>query len=187
MSGARLRDRILKKNTLGGARLILAADPDGLLLEATIHEALRERRFEVVTFEDPVAFRFDYESRFRSRQDRGEDGSPEIVVRIESSDLSTFPHDLLQTGRPISFGLSDLFPALNYPIVAALDRSDLDALAHRSGTSRPSSEPTRPRILRCGTFSISRPNSSRIRPTCCACCCADTIEGSVYRASLTTA
>ena len=131
------RDRILKKFTPGGAHLTLAVDPDGLLLEAALHEALRERRFEVVTFEDPVAFRFDYESRFRSRHKQGEDGDPEVVVRTASWDLSTLPHDLLQTGRPISFGLSDLFPNLNYPIIAALDRSDLDALHHAQQRHKP--------------------------------------------------
>ena len=125
------RDRILKELTPGTGCLTLAADPDGLLLEAALHETLRGRGFEVVTFEDSVAFRFDYESRFRSRLDRREDSCPEVVVRIASRDLSTFPYDLLQTGRPISFGLTDLFPNLSYPIVAALDRSEIDAL-HRA-------------------------------------------------------
>ena len=60
------RDRILTALTPGVARLTLAADPDGLLLEAALLEAIRERGFDVVTYEDPVAFRFDYESRFRS-------------------------------------------------------------------------------------------------------------------------
>ena len=64
------RDRILKALTPGVARLTLAADPDGLLLEATLLEAIRERGFEIVTFEDSIAFRFDYESRLRSRTRR---------------------------------------------------------------------------------------------------------------------
>ena len=125
------RDRILKAFTPGVARLTLAVDPDGLLLEEGLHEALRGRGFEIVTFEDPVAFRFDYESRFRSRWDRGVGAGPEVVVRTEREDLSALPHDLLQTGRRLSFGLGELFPALSHPVVAALDRSDLDAL-HRA-------------------------------------------------------
>lgn len=126
--GARLARRYSAIIHAGIGHLTLAADPDGLLPEAALHEAIHGRGFEIVTFKDPVAFRFDYESRFRSRQDRGEGGTPEVVVRIASMDLSTLPHDLLQTGRPISFGLSDLFPDLSYPIVAAIDRSELDAL-----------------------------------------------------------
>ena len=50
------RDRILKALTPGAARLTLAADPDGLLLEAALLEAIRKRGFEIVTFEDPAAF-----------------------------------------------------------------------------------------------------------------------------------
>ncbi|WP_218915777.1 hypothetical protein [Spirochaeta thermophila] len=38
------------------------------------------------------------------------------------------PYDLLQAGRKLSFSVSDLFPNLSYPMVAALDRADLDAL-----------------------------------------------------------
>ena len=61
------RDRIPKALTPGVARLAVAAGPDGLLLEAPLLEAVRERGFEIVTFEEPVAFHFDCESRFRSR------------------------------------------------------------------------------------------------------------------------
>ena len=125
------RDSILQEFTPGVARLTLAADPDGLLLEAALHETLRGRGFEIVTFEDPVAFRFDYESRFRSRWDRGDGAGPEVVVRTERQDLSTLPHDLQQTGRRLSFGLGDLFPDFSHSVVAALDRSHLDAL-HRA-------------------------------------------------------
>ena len=131
------RDRILQAFTPGIARVTLAADPDGLLLEAELHEAIRERGFEILAFEDPVAFRFDYESRFRSRWDRGDGAGPEVVVRTERRDLSALPYDLLQTGRRLSFGLGDLFPALSHPVVATLDRSDLDALHRAQERHRP--------------------------------------------------
>ena len=131
------RDRILKALTPGVARLTVAADPDGLLLEAAIFDAIRERGFEIVTFEDPVAFRFDYESRFRSRWDRGEGAGLELVVRTDSRDLAALPCDLLQAGRRLSFGLDDLFPAFSHPVVASLDRSDLDALYRAQERHRP--------------------------------------------------
>ena len=131
------RDRILKALTPGVARLTLAADPDGLLLEVTLFDAIRERGFEIVTFEDPVVFRFDYESRFRSRWDRGEGAGLEVVVRTEGHDPAALPYDLVQAGRRLSFGLGDLFPALSYPVVASLDRSDLDALHRAQERHRP--------------------------------------------------
>ena len=159
------RDRILKALTPGVARLTLAADPDGLLLEATLLEAIRERGFEIVTFEDPVVFRFDYESRFRSRWDRGEGAGLELVVRTGSSDPAALPHDLLHAGRRLSFGLDDLFPAFSYPVVASLDRSDLDALHRAQERHRPDrmgDDATRDFVLRhvfdCAPELVRRPS-----------------------------
>ena len=122
------REQVLNEFTPGVARLTLAADPDGLLLEETFLGAIRERGFELITFEDHAAFRFAYESRFRSLWDLGAATDLEIVLRIDSHDLSTLPYDLLQAGRQLSFGLGELFPGLSYPVVASLDRSNLDAL-----------------------------------------------------------
>jgi GNAT superfamily N-acetyltransferase len=122
------RDKILSEFTPQVARLTLVADPDGLFLEEGVLEGIRERGFELIPFEDPVAFRFAYESKFRSRWDRGEETDLEVVLRLPSSDLDALPYDLLQAGRKLSFNLGDLFPNLSYPVVAALDRADLDAL-----------------------------------------------------------
>ena len=125
------RDRILKEFTPKIAPLTLVADPDGLLLEETLLEAIRDRGFEILPFEDSVALRFAYESRFRSRWDRGETADLVIVVQTESHELATLPHDLLRTGRQLSFGLAELFPGLSYPVVASLDDGHLAAL-HRA-------------------------------------------------------
>jgi len=121
------RDQILREFTPRVAPLTLVADPDELLLEEGVLQGIRERGFELIPFEDPVVFRYAYESRFRSRWDRGEE-TDLVVLRTASHDLSTLPYDLLQAGRKLSFSLSDIFPNLSYPVVATLDRTDLDAL-----------------------------------------------------------
>ena len=125
------RHRILKEFTPKIAPLTLVADPDGLLLEETLLEAIRERGFEILPFDDSVAFRFAYESRFRSRWDRGAAADLVVVVRAESHQLATFPYDLLRAGRQLSFGLGELLPGLSYPVVASLDRGHLATL-HRA-------------------------------------------------------
>jgi len=122
------RDQILKEFTPKVARLTLVADPDGLLLEEGILHGIRERGFELIPFEDHVAFRYAYELKFRSRWGCGKQTNLVVVIRSPSSDLDSLPYDLLQVGRRLSFNLGDLFPNLSYPVVAALDRSDLDAL-----------------------------------------------------------
>jgi hypothetical protein len=122
------RDQILKAFTPHVARLTLVSDPDGLLLEESILEGIRERGFELIQFEDHIAFRYAYESKFRSRWDRGEQTDIDVVLLSLESDISGLPFDLLQAGRKLSFSLGDIFPNLSYPVVAALDRGDLDAL-----------------------------------------------------------
>ena len=122
------RDQILREFTPQVARLTIVADPDGLLLEEGILEGIRQRGFDLIPFDDHIAFRYAYESKFRSRWDRGEQTDLVVVLRSSDSDLSALPFDLLQAGRRLSFNLGDIFPHLSYPVVAALDRSDLDAL-----------------------------------------------------------
>lgn len=122
------RDLILKEFAPKIARLTLVADPDGLLLEEGILEGIRERGFELIPFEDRIAFRYVYEWKFRSRWDRGQQTDLVVVLRSQSSDIRSFPYDLLLVGRRLSFSLGEIFPNLSYPVVTALDRGDLSAL-----------------------------------------------------------
>ena len=122
------RDQILCEFTPRVHRLTLVADPDGLLLEEGVLEGIRDRGFELIPFEDHVAFRYAYESKFRSRWDRGEHTDLVVVLHSGFKELSSLPYDLLQTGRKLSFTLGELFPNLSYPVITTLDRGDLDSL-----------------------------------------------------------
>ncbi len=122
------RDHILLEFAPKIARLTLVADPDSLLLEEGIMDSIRQRGFEVMPFEDPVTFRYVYESGFRSRWERG--AGPDLIVtlRSETTDLGSLPYDLFYAGRRLSFRLADIFPHLSCPVVDCLDRADLDDL-----------------------------------------------------------
>jgi len=122
------RDQILREFTPKVARLTVVADPDGLLLEEGILAGIRERGFELIPFEDHVAFRYAYETKFRSRWDRGEQADLAVVLCSGAGNLGSLPYDLLQAGRRLYFNLGEIFPNLSYPVVTALDRGDLDAL-----------------------------------------------------------
>ena len=122
------RDQILREFTPNAARLTLVADPDGLLLEEGVLAGIGERGFELITFEDHVAFRYAYESKFRSRWDQGEPTDLVVVLRSAADELACLPYDLLQAGRQLSFSLGEIFPNLSYPVVTAMDRADLVAL-----------------------------------------------------------
>jgi hypothetical protein len=121
------RAQILKEFTPKVARLTLVADPMGFCSKKEFGR-YRKRGFELISFEDHIAFRYAYESKFRSRWDRGEDTDLVVILHSQASNLSRLPFDLLQTGRRLAFNLGDIFPNLSYPVVTALDRGDLDAL-----------------------------------------------------------
>lgn len=125
---ANWRDTILKNFKPKISRLTLVADPDGLLTEEGMLSAIQERGFDLIPFDDPIAFRYVYESQYRSKWDKGKNTDLVVVLRSAEQQLNKLPYDLLKAGRPLTFALHQLFPKLNYPVIAGLDRSYLDAV-----------------------------------------------------------
>ena len=122
------RDTILKNFKPKISRLTLVADPDGLLTEEGMLAAIRDRGFDLIPFDDPIAFRFAYESQFRSQWDKGQNTDLVVVLRSAEQQLNKLPYDLLKAGRHLTFALHQLFPKLNYPVIEKLDRIYLDAV-----------------------------------------------------------
>ncbi len=125
---ANWRESILKHFHRRVARLTLVSDPDGLLTEEGMLSAVRQRGFDLLPFDDSIAFRFAYESQYRSQWDQGLDTDLVVVLRSSAQRLEVLPYDLLKAGRQLKFALHQLFPKLNYPVLAALDRGHLDAI-----------------------------------------------------------
>ena len=129
------REPILKYFTpeiAAATRLTIVADPDHLLTEQDILDALRERGYDLVPFDDHVAFRFAYESRYRRHWDRGDNTNLVVVLRTPRDDVDCLPFDLLEQARRhercLSFTVGALFPNLVPNVVAELDRADFDAI-----------------------------------------------------------
>jgi hypothetical protein len=137
MNHSTWRDAILDDFVPQLNRLTLAADPDGLLAEEGLQETLQKRGFEVVEFQDPVAFRYLYESSIRPRWEAGEPVELVVLLRSSNPDWNQLPYDLLRDGRRLSFSLSELFPKFTYNEVAALEHSDLDALFQAQAKAKP--------------------------------------------------
>jgi hypothetical protein len=127
---ANWRNSILKHFQPKISRLTLVADPDGLLTEEGMLSAIRQRGFDLIPFDDPIAFRFAYESQYRSLWDQGQKTDLVVVLRSAEQQLNNLPFDLLKVGRQLTFALHQLFPKLNYPVLNELDRSYLDAIAN---------------------------------------------------------
>lgn len=122
------RDVILNDFVPNVSKLTLVADPDSLLTEEKLSLELRARGFDLIEFNDPVEFRYAYESKYRSTWDQGEHTDLVVILRLQNVEMEALPYDLLQAGRKLFFNLGDLFPSLSYPVIEKLDRGLLDAL-----------------------------------------------------------
>lgn len=123
------------------ARLTIVADPDQLLTEQGVLEAIRKRGFDLIPFEDHIEFRFEYESRYRRQWDSGKATTLVVVLRSPEADVSALPYDLLETARRdqrlLSFSIGELFPNLAPTVVSAVDRGDFDALYEAQRANQP--------------------------------------------------
>lgn len=131
------RDTILNDFVPNVSKLTLVADPDCLLTEEKLALKLRERGFDLIEFNDPVEFRYAYESKYRLIWDRGEHTDLVVILRLQDAELESLPYDLLGAGRKLSFNMGDLFPNMSYPVIEKLDRSLLDSLFEAQRKSLP--------------------------------------------------
>ena len=114
------RDNILKEFIPNISKLTLVADPDSLLSEEKLSAELRKRGFDLIEFNDSIEFRYAYESKYRSIWDQGLHTDLVVILRVQNSELSNLPYDLLQAGRILSFNLGAIFPNFSYPILDCL-------------------------------------------------------------------
>ncbi|CAJ5232028.1 PglZ domain [Burkholderia pseudomallei] len=158
-------DRILKEFPSDLARLWIVADPDDVLLDEQVLSGLSERGFEVVPFEDSIAFRVEYEERYRSAWDRGESGpSRALILHLRGTNVRDLPWDYLSQARTLSLSLADLFPKLSYAVVRLLGSEMLPSLfeaqarhAHQSLGETATKEFVLTHIFRISPHLITRP------------------------------
>lgn len=122
-------DRILSEFPPDLARLWVAADPDGVLLDEQILSLLRERGFEVLPFEDSVVFRAEYEERYREAWDRDEQGPARaLVLHLRSAETGALPWDYLRQARIVPLSLANLFFKLSVGVIRQIGAEHLEAL-----------------------------------------------------------
>lgn len=145
------RDEIVKRFVPKVARVTVVSDPDGLLRDPGVAQAIEAQGFSIVQFEDSVAFRFDYESRFRTKWDAGEDAELVVVFKPGEYEFETLPADVLATAHHLTFALKGIFPKLSYAVISQLESVYFDALfrAHQQHASQAQDEAqTRGFVLR---------------------------------------
>nr|WP_321497711.1 BREX-3 system phosphatase PglZ [uncultured Methanolobus sp.] len=128
MSTGSWRDIILREFIPNVSKLTIVSDPDDLLTEERLSVELKNRGFDLIDFNDPVEFRYAYESGYRSLWDQGIQTKQGVILRLHNSELDDLPNDLLKAGRELPFNLGAIFPNLSYSVIEKLDRSFLDEL-----------------------------------------------------------
>jgi hypothetical protein len=111
------------------ARLWVVTDPDDVLLDESLLAALRKRGFDVLPFEDSIAFRAELEGRYRSEWRQGQAGpTSAVILHLKSDDASRLPWDYLHDGRSVRLSLSDLFPKLAPGVIRQVGVQHLERL-----------------------------------------------------------
>lgn len=117
------RDEVLQRLYAVPGPLIIAEDPDGLLLDEEIAAQLNEKQVEIIAYDDPVSFRFAFETQCRplieSRRRR-------VLIRTDHSER--MPYDILQQGNTVAFRVGDLFPKMAVSVIRQLNARDFDHL-----------------------------------------------------------
>lgn len=122
------REHVLEPFVPGPPRLTLVADPDNILAAEELAQALRTRGFTLFLYDDPIAFRYIYESDVRLRWDQGEHFEVIVILAGDEASLDQLPFDLVEHAQKVTLALNALFPQFSYPVLAELNADDLEAL-----------------------------------------------------------
>src|SRR5690348_16030836 len=104
------RKKILSQLQLPLSRLVVATDPDNLLLEETIQQAVAQLGYSLFTYESNPAIRYIFETKYRPFWERGENLDQAILLRVASPNLQAIPYEFSALAeRQLSFSLGDIF------------------------------------------------------------------------------
>ena len=127
MKPKRWQDLILQQFGHEQTQSVVVVDPDHLMQDDVLISELQAQRYDILNFTSEIAFRNEFEERYRSYWDRGE--KTHIVVIVHSSEASRhLPYDLERKSHVIEIGLHQVFPRLNRIVLADLDRRYYPAL-----------------------------------------------------------
>ncbi len=96
-------------------KIYLVRDDDELLIKEDVKFELTELNISVITFEDPVHFRYSYETKF------GKKFNGTLLIRLVGIDFYEVPWDVYQKAFRESIGITDIFPFLDSEAVKELD------------------------------------------------------------------
>jgi len=107
------------------------ADSDGLYRSDVVNRLLADKGMEIVIFDDPVAFRFFYETTMRAKVEERAGG---FVILFDplTTGFTRLPADIYLQSRRLEYSLGDLFPRLSRKVLKELDPIVLSRLWQKS-------------------------------------------------------
>ncbi len=120
----KIRDRICAFDNL----LLLILDPDNILDDQQLVQALRESKFDLITYRNAVEFRYVYEPQYRLKWDNNQPVETKLIVRFESSERSRIPVDLKERAPVISLSVTDLFPKFHARVIKQIGNAEFDRI-----------------------------------------------------------
>lgn len=131
-------NRLLSKIQPERGQIQIALDPDGVLLDEITLSLINERGFTVLPWQDEIAFRLDYETRFRSKWDAGESAeSDSVLLHFSGDSLEELPWDIGNAAYVHRLSLAELFPDMALAVVRKIPIAILGQLYDRYITKRP--------------------------------------------------
>lgn len=99
----------------------LVKDIDGLLGDEEVQKELVHKDLAVLTFVDPVLFRYTYEKDYSNFEGT-------LVVRLLDAKYSDVPFDVFKDAYKVSLSLADIFTNLDCSVVRDADNALYDSL-----------------------------------------------------------
>jgi hypothetical protein len=110
------------------APLWAVADADGLFRSDEVERLLAERGVETVVFEEPLAFRYRYETTIRPALESAGDACFLILLEPGNEGFHRLPADVYSLARCVSIALGDKLPGLSRNVLAELEPAVLSRL-----------------------------------------------------------
>lgn len=107
-------EKILKYFTSKGS-LYIVSDEHGLLREKTVQEMLRVQNCTVHFYDDPVVFRYVYETTFRHIE---KEQRPTLLIVIQNHQFNHIPYDIYVNANRLTLSFETIFPNFDRSIVA---------------------------------------------------------------------
>lgn len=116
-----MKSAVLKRIEQSPIPYILLYDPDDIISTEDILTSVAALGFQIVNYDDPVAFRYFFEKNFR-------DKPVQKKLLLKVTGYHYIPYDIESSFHNITLSLKELFPGLSYSVLKELDSEIYDRL-----------------------------------------------------------